>query len=246
LGNNSPEALKTNYTIRQLFINPQLIVNLYRKFFIGLSFEWQSISDFSYIPNDVFDAQNITGRTGGVTTGAGLLLTYDSRNNAYSPTRGSFFEINVTDFEKDIGSDYNFLTGSFDVRKFFSLHGSTVLACQSLVRFNKGDVPIRYLSMLGGTEMMRGYYKGRYTDRNLFALQTEIRQYLFWRIGVAAFASAGEVAGRLNDFKLNDFHYAYGGGLRIMMHEKEKLNLRVDFGFGKESHGIYVIMKEAF
>jgi hypothetical protein len=45
---------------------------------------------------------------------------------------------------------------------------------------------------------------------------------------------------------MNRFHFSYGGGLRLLVHEKEKLNLRLDFGFGKGSSGIYVLLKEAF
>ena len=100
--------------------------------------------------------------------------------------------------------------------------------------------------MLGGTEMMRGLYKGRYTDQNMFAIQSEMRQYLFWRFGVTGFVSAGQVSNHVNNFKLSDFHYAYGLGLRLVLQEKEKLNLRLDFGFSKKSSGIYVILKEAF
>ena len=100
--------------------------------------------------------------------------------------------------------------------------------------------------MLGGTEIMRGYYKGRFTDQNMIAFQAEVRQYIFWRLGVAGFASAGQVGETLSSYGLDDFHYAYGGGIRLMLHEEEKLNLRIDFGFGENSNGIYVILKESF
>ena len=45
---------------------------------------------------------------------------------------------------------------------------------------------------------------------------------------------------------LSGIHFAYGFGLRLMIKEREKLNLRIDYGWSKESHGLYVMIKEAF
>ncbi len=246
IGNRSPEAAKESYSLKQYFFNPQFLIKFYKKLFAGISVEGQRITNFTYEKGGIFDTQNISGRKGGFTSGVGVLFTFDTRNNAYSPNAGAFFEINATRFDEKIGSDFNFTSYLFDWRKFISMGRNTVIGFQSVARLNDGNVPLRNLSMLGGTEMMRGYYKGRFTDKNLVAFQSEIRRYLFWRIGIVAFASAGQVGGKVKELRLDDFHYAFGTGLRIVMHEKEKVNLRVDIGFGNESNGIYVILKEAF
>jgi outer membrane protein assembly factor BamA len=246
LGNESPDEAKEDYSLKQFFINPQLILRVFKKMYIGASFEMQRITDFEYISGGVFDEQDITGNEEGLSSGAGVLFTWDTRNNAFSPSKGSFVELNVSHFSESIGSDYKFTSMILDTRKFFSTGRKSVVGLQAYTKLNNGETPVRYLSMLGGTEIMRGYYKGRYTDQNLFALQAEYRQYLFWRLGVAGFVSAGQVSQQVNDFGMNDFHYAAGGGLRIMLKEKEKLNLRIDFGFGENSNGLYVILKEAF
>jgi len=65
---------------------------------------------------------------------------------------------------------------------------------------------------LGGADMMRGLYGGRFTDKCLMAYQAEYRRFLFWRIGMVGFASMGEVASTPGRFELDSFHYAYGGG----------------------------------
>lgn len=246
LGNETSKNDREDYSLKQLFFNPQLIFKLYRNLFIGGSFELQNVEDFSYVRGGIFDVQEIPGREGGLAAGAGLLLTWDNRNNAYSPNKGVFAELNFTRFDKKLGSRFSFISSTLDLRKFISIGKSRTLGLQSFTRLTSGDTPIRYLSMLGGTEIMRGYYKGRYTDLNLAAFQAEIRQYLFWRLGVAAFAGIGQVGGKFADFGIDDFHFSYGAGIRILVHEKEKLNLRVDLGFGKNSSGAYVILKEAF
>jgi hypothetical protein len=49
-----------------------------------------------------------------------------------------------------------------------------------------------------------------------------------------------------DDLRWDRMHFSYGGGLRLMVQEKEKLNLRIDYGVGEGRSGVYVILKEAF
>jgi len=94
---------------------------------------------------------------------------------------------------------------------------------------------------------MRGYYLGRYRDKNMITLQAEYRWVpVFWRVGLAAFAGIGDVAATLGDFDLGRFKYTYGLGLRFVIDPKQRLHLRVDFGFGKETSGVYFTAAEAF
>jgi len=112
--------------------------------------------------------------------------------------------------------------------------------------FNHGNVPIRNLAMLGGSDVMRGYYAGRFRDNQLMSCQVEYRAPLFWRLGVVAFAGLGRVAKKMSDFSFNDLKYSMGSGLRIALKPKEKLNLRIDYGFGNHSRGLYVTIGESF
>lgn len=246
IGNHSQEIDEESYDYKQFFVNPQMMHRIAGNLYIGASYEFQRIQDFKYKTGGVIERQNISGKNGGVTSGFGLLLTWDTRNNAYSPNHGFFSELNFTSFDNEIGSDFSFTSLSLDVRKFIPWRINSVLALQGVFKLCQGDIPIRNLSMLGGTEMMRGYYKGRFTDKGLATLQAEWRQYLFWRLGVVGFASVGEVAPDISGFSLPGLHYAYGCGLRILVKEREKVNLRIDYGWGKGSSGLYVMIKEAF
>ncbi len=246
IGNQTNENEKEEYSIKQFYFNPQFLVKVVRNWYAGFTYEFQNIHDFKYTTNGLFDQQLINGRQGGGVSGAGLLVTWDTRNNAFSPTKGLFSELNVTAFDERFGSGYNFTTLTFDLRKFILLKKNRVLAFQFLLKDNTGTVSFRNLSMLGGPEMMRGYYKGRYADKDMWAFQTELRQFLFWRIGVTAFAGMGEVSPGVSLFRLDGLHVAGGAGLRLMVSKSEKLNLRVDYGIGDHSHGLYVILKEAF
>ena len=94
---------------------------------------------------------------------------------------------------------------------------------------------------------MRGYYAGRYRDKNAGFLQAEYRVPLFWRIGAVGFADMGNVGPEIKDVNLEHFKYSYGGGLRFALNQSEKLNLRLDYGLAKgHSQGFYLQLGEAF
>jgi outer membrane protein assembly factor BamA len=107
--------------------------------------------------------------------------------------------------------------------------------------------PVYQLASLGGNIALRGFYRGRFKDIDALILQAEYRQYIYGRFGMTVFGGAGEVASKLNDFNFNSLNYSYGFGLRVMLKKEERLNLRLDVGFGNaDSRGVYAGISEAF
>ena len=98
--------------------------------------------------------------------------------------------------------------------------------------------------------MMRGYYTGRYRDRNLLATQAELKYRIIPRISLVAFAGAGSVYNtRIN---LGDFKPSYGAGFRYFFDTIRGLSLRMDYAFGEKrdgeerQKGFYIALGEAF
>jgi outer membrane protein assembly factor BamA len=246
LGNSTAENANEGFSQEQFFINPQYLKRINKKFYLGISYEFQVTGKIDYIPGGVFDKENIAGRYGGKTSGIGPLVTWDTRNSAYSPTHGTFAEMQYIFFENATASDFHFRLFNIDLRHFISVTDKSVLALQAISGIGAGNVPFRKLEELGGSDMMRGYYGGRYTDQCLVAGQAEFRQFLLWRIGVVGFASMGEVAHAIDGFSTAGFHYAWGGGLRLLLSKNEKLNLRIDYGIGSHSTALNLQIREAF
>ncbi len=246
LGDHTEFTQKTAFSQKQYFINPQFLKRVHGNMYIGLTYEYQHTGPVTYPADGVFDKEDITGRHGGNTSGIGPILSWDTRNNAYSPNHGGFAEIQYEYFRSFTGSDFKFSLLSIDLRKFFYLSPKSVFAIQGLGGLTFGNTPFRKLEELGGTDMMRGYYGGRYTDKCLMAYQAEYRRFLFWRIGIVAFAATGEVASSPGRFELDGFHYTGGGGLRFALSKEEKLNLRVDYGVARHSNAFTVQLREAF
>jgi outer membrane protein assembly factor BamA len=214
---------------------------------LGVLYEYQRVFNVDYPAGGLFDQQNVPGRYGYHVSGFGLSLTYDTRNNAFSPDKGTMAQLYFDHFAPLFGSDYQYTNWVIDIRRFVRIFEQQVLAVQVFGSFNTGETPLRSLSYLGGANTMRGYYAGRYRDKNAAVIQAEYRVPLFWRIGAVGFADVGNVGPTLDYINFRHFKYSYGGGLRVALNQKEKLNLRLDYGIAKgSSQGFYLQLGEAF
>jgi len=99
---------------------------------------------------------------------------------------------------------------------------------------------------LGGDKLMRGYYRGRFRDKVLYAAQAEYRWQFYRRFGLTVFGGLGDVSEKIESIDFSEVKPSYGFGIRYMILPKRKVNLRLDFGFGKETQGIYINITEAF
>jgi len=208
---------------------------------------------FDYNDTEIEDKQNniyliddeVTGSNGGTIYGFGTDLVWDSRDNIFFPNSGGYQYFKVVIYP-ELG-DFVFYTFEIDARYYTSFSPDHVFASNFYFAQALGDVPFYKLPELGGQNRERGYFEGRYRDKNYMTLQFEYRQYFWWRFGFVVFAGAGNVAPELTKFTFNDLKYSYGFGLRFLFNKEEKVNLRVDLGFGIDGNsGIYFGIEEAF
>jgi len=247
LGKRAPGGNEESYKFKQyyIYLHPQLKIG--QHLFLGTVFEFQHVFDIEYPAGGLFDQENVLGRDGYHIAGLGLSLTYDTRNNAFWPDQGGMYQFWFDHFAPYLGSDYQYTNFVVDLRRFIRVFKQQILALQAYGTFNAGEVPLRSLAFLGGANSMRGYYAGRYRDKDAGILQAEYRIPLWGRIGAVGFADIGNVGSELKEVNLVHFKYSYGGGLRIGLNQAEKLNLRLDYGLAKgHSQGFYLQLGEAF
>jgi len=67
-------------------------------------------------------------------------------------------------------------------------------------------------------------------------------------LGAVGFASYGGVASDLSSYNFSEFRWAAGAGLRIVLSKKDKVNIRVDVGWGQgnDAPNFYITVGEAF
>ena len=192
------------------------------------------------------NAGTIPGSSGSFISGLGPVFIYDSRDHIFDPHQG--WNIELANFYNGalLGSDFNFSKWSADVATYFANRWNHVWAINAYGEVNFGDVPFNQLALLGGNRRMRGYYEGYLRDQQLWVLQAEYRLPLFWRLEGVLFGGWGGVAPNIKSFKGKNATYHSGVGLRIVLDEKEKIKLRIDAAFGKQSQGYYLTVGEAF
>jgi outer membrane protein assembly factor BamA len=181
--------------------------------------------------------------------GVGPVLLYDHRDNVLSAYKGSYLELSALFNGGALGSDFRFSRYLLDARRYVSLdvNHKTVLAGQVVGQFQAGRVPFRELANLGGDKLLRGYYEGRYRDRQLVMAQVELRRQLFWRFNGVLFGGVGQVGNTLADFDEGGLKYTGGAGLRFKFNRRDRLNIRFDYGVGRDgSTGFYFSFGEAF
>jgi outer membrane protein assembly factor BamA len=246
IGNNTSEDDEEDYTPRFVRFKINFQKRIRPGLYLGMKYELER-SKLTEVEEDGLLAKgDILGSDGGIASGGGLLASWDTRNSVYCPSRGGFHQLSATFFKSALGSDFDFNRYTFDFRQYLPLFSSHVLAFQCYLNTITGDPPFQMLSLLGGARMMRGYYEGRYRDKNMIVFQADYRMPVWKRFGMVGFAGLGDVADKVSDFLLSDFKYSFGCGIRYQLSPEEKINLRLDFGFGEGSSGIYITLKEAF
>jgi len=246
IGNDTEEIENPDYearnTLAQIKFQRQISQNLNA----GVVYEFRNYNVVDVKENQYLLAETIAGGDGGLTSGLGFVISYDSRNNIFYPESGGFYELSSTFFTGEIGSDFGYTKTIIDLRRFQKIAGNQILAFQMLYNFITGSSPFYDVPPLGGENIMRGYFTGRYRDKHYFATQIEYRIRMWWRFGLVGFVGMGDVASGLSKFELSNFKYSYGFGVRFRIDEIELIDLRADIGFGKNTSGIYFSLNQAF
>lgn len=176
---------------------------------------------------------------------ATVIANWDTRDQLFFPTRGSAVWLNVGRALGVPGATHQFTRVSLDARRYRSLGSGQVLAVQGLGVVTAGDVPIEQVPALGGASLLRGYFAGRFRDKAAVVVQTEYRTPVWRRVGAVAFVGAGTVAPTVRALRTDDVRAGWGVGLRFSLNQ-DRLNLRIDRGFGRGSRGLYISAGEAF
>ena len=167
---DEPILIQADYTL----IRERILRNLAPNLFLGLEIDLQRLYNAEFerpaIPEPL-------GAEGSFNLGLGLGLVYDNRKNVLNEREGFFAEIALLNYNPRWGSAFSFRGIYWDMRKFFPVTADKkqVLALQATGSFLQGDVPFNQMALLGGDIIMRGYYLGRFRDKNYTAAQAEYR-----------------------------------------------------------------------
>jgi len=210
------------------------------------------------------------GGQGNFTTGLGMRILFDKRNEIINPTNGILFEINgrthpsfptiaskeieesrasgLIPQDSSVNPKYTYL--STEIRKYTPLRKESlnlILANRILIAFSSVGTPFRELPNLGGGNNLRGIYQGSLRDHANFLVENEIRWQLNKLFGINLYTGAGQVANTLKYDLLKNLIVSGGFGFRIIPNPNSSTLLRIDFAKSNIGQfGIYFELNEAF
>ena len=244
IGEKTSEYKKTGFVI-----NPEFQYRIVKNLYAG------AIVDINKVKvreaNEIMtnDPSFIKYGPSNFNLGVGFSINFDSRDltvNAYSGHYGRFA---YTNYSKGIGSDNNYAVYETDLRTYHQIgRDGKTFAVRLFGRFAVGNVPYAELSTLGGNDALRGYLTGKYIDKTTVFIIPEYR-YMFLKNdgamskhGLVTWAGLGTIAPSVSDIK----KFVPNIGLGYRFEVQPRMNVRIDYGIGKESSGLYFNFTESF
>lgn len=246
IGNHTSSAARESYTSRGYSAKIVLYRNVYSRLNVAPLLRYESTAIVETKPGGLLASGSIPGSGGGNVSGAGIVANWDSRDNTFYAYSGSFYQITSLFNSRTFGSDFTYSDIEFDLRNYSELLPQQIVAAQVKCSLMTGTIPFQNLSRFGGQDFIRGYFDGRFRDKTCIGAQVEYRIPIWWRIGASAFAGAAQVSDQLSHWRIDEFKFAGGAGLRFFLNPKERVAIRVDWGVGENSSGLYITVTEAF
>jgi hypothetical protein len=234
---------KTDYRRNRINAMARFMIKLAPKTFIGPFVNYRVVQarnikdEYAYL----WQGQSKTARA----YTAGVSFTYDSRDFMLNASRGVFLQVDQTFTPRCFGNgDYNFSSTEATFATYGKLWKGAILAGELHGLFNYGHTPWAFMAEVGTNDRMRGYYAGRYNDKNLIEGQIELRQHIKGRSGVVAWVA---LANAFADFD----HIAWrrtlpNAGVGYRWEFKKRINIRIDYGFTRNGGGLIFNINEAF
>jgi len=248
IGNDTPEDAEEDYTPLLFNSLAEVQRGIGKGWYLG-GIVWAGYRQLREVAEDgLLAGESVPGSQDGSIIGLGALVSWDTRDNTVYPRSGWYHQVRGVLYDGAFGSSYDFGSYTLDLRVYGSLFGTHVVALRGVGMATTGTPPFDLMPQLGGDRLLRGYFQGRYLDRQLVALQGEYRLPVWWRLGVVAFGAVGQVADRWGDIAFDRFHPSLGGGIRFLISRAEGLHLRADYGWGFDvsAGGFYLSIGEAF
>ncbi len=246
LGNNTTKSQMESYSYNLIQIKSMFLKKIKPNFFLGFDYEFENEYGFKYSPGGTLETGSITGYNGGIGSAVGIISVYDSRDFIINAQKGMLLEMSTYLFNNVLGSSFNFFNVNTTFQKYWQLKRNHILAFQYKNKLSFGDVPFIDMATLGNDDILRGYPKNRFRDKHFAGTQVEYRFPLFWRFGMVTFAGVGDVFGKASDLKWHLLKYSVGTGLRFVINPSERLNIRLDYAYGREGGYFYFVVAESF
>ncbi|MEM8886294.1 MAG: BamA/TamA family outer membrane protein, partial [Planctomycetota bacterium] len=181
-------------------------------------------------------------RTADQSSGLGVLASYDTRDNHFTPTNGTDALLGFRYYAEALGSDNDYYTGRAQYRTWLPIGDKVVLGLRGDAAGASDETPLYNLPFI----QLRGVPAFRYVDQYAFTLEVEPRIQITDRWGVVVFGGVGRTAGTLSDLSESDTVYSVGAGFRYFLARKYGIHAGVDVAYSDDDFAFYITVGSAW
>ena len=259
IGNRSAAGNQTNFTSEQEALQAQIGLNLSHAWQLEYTLRTRAFDvqpgTLPRIPSIYTLFPDVRGLHTTKEVLNRVAIAYDTRDDVTVPTRGTEWVVyGGLASRAGILNDSLYSETGIDGRVFWPVARNTILAFHTALRY----MPVARnapfwalstlggsLSLIGGTQPLRGYGAGRFYDRNAFSGTVELRQKI-GSIGIAStrlelevapFLDVGRVFSRLESWPTAELHKVFGVGFRGVA--RPFVVGYVDVGYGSEGAAVF-------
>jgi len=177
-----------------------------------------------------------------VSSGAGLVLSYDTTDNMFTPTKGFQAKFEGTVNDDSIGSDFDYNAYHGLAYLYWPVSPAWNLAFRADAQLSDGDVPFYALPYL----QLRGIPAMRYQGRRTALVEAEARWQLRARWSLLGFTGAGRAASSASALADSPTRSTFGAGFRYLLARRLGLHAGMDIARGPEEWAYYLQVGRAW
>ncbi|CDF78103.1 conserved hypothetical protein, bacterial surface antigen (D15)-like family [Formosa agariphila KMM 3901] len=239
----------TTYNRKLISFKPTVLTRIRENLYLGVGVDVNNTKVTN--SNPVMDQDPDYLKFGPENFNSGLLfsLNYDSRDITVNAWKGWYAKLLTGFYGNYLGSDNDYQVYEFDIRTYFQIYRpGNILAFKLYGRITEGDTPYQELTALGGTNALRGYITGQYRDEAGIYFISEWRHTFekqdksLSKHGMTLWIASGTMASSVSEMN----QWVPNGGIGYRFEVQPRMNVRIDFGIGRESSGLYFNFTEAF
>ena len=177
-------------------------------------------------------------RVGGLTPS----VTYDSRENMFTPLCGTYVEARASVYSEALGGDAEFQRLRLVAIQYFDPGRNWILGLRGEGAAAFGDAPFYMLPFV----YFRGVPAMRFQGEEMAQAETELRWQFWKRFSLVGFMGVGTAWNDFEQLAEQQTVVAGGTGFRYELAREYGIHAGLDVGFGPETTAIYVQVGSAW
>lgn len=172
------------------------------------------------------------------TSSPGAVISFDTRDNIFSPNKGLYLGLETSGNATWLGSDFNNFRTLFKTLSYIPVIKNRWYGSLRAEYINvQGDVPYYFLPSVN----LRGVARARYPGRNILTIEKENRVDFNTRWSVVMFGGAAWNYDSWENLELDQTRWNLGTGFRYLMARKFGIRMGVDIAMSEETKAFYIV-----